>query len=192
MWKHDIRLLLESRQEFEIKMMENSDQIFTILISMLPDRVAEYLMIKNEVGVTALDEKKLALQEHMMNIVENSSKSKSGREIGKVANQPGERGDEDEDWPQNWDAQGGGYWIRTPMKRPSVEEREFEKNRMQEEEDTREVREGNAEAGKAGGKGKEPKGKGKGHKGGCHDCGGDHYVRDCPVRQERKGNGKGW
>ena len=66
MWKNDIRLLLESRQEQDIKMMENNDQMITILISMLPDRVAEYLMTKYEVGVTALDEMEVALQEHMM------------------------------------------------------------------------------------------------------------------------------
>ena len=36
------------------------------------------------------------------------------------------------------------------------------------------------------------KGKGKGPKGGCHECGGDHYVRDCPVRASKgKGKGKG-
>ena len=46
--------------------------------------------------------------------------------------------------------------------------------------------------GKASVKGKGPKGNGTGLKGGCHECGGDHYVRDCRVTQERKGNGKGW
>ena len=34
MWKNDIRLLLESRQEQDIKMMENNDQMIRILISM--------------------------------------------------------------------------------------------------------------------------------------------------------------
>ena len=53
-------------------------------------------------------------------------------------------------------------------------------------------RKGNVEEGKASVKGKGPKGKGKGPRGGCHECGGDHYVRDCLVRQERKGKGKGW
>ena len=50
-------------------MMENNDQMITILISMLPDRVAEYLMTKYEVGVTALDEMEVALQEYMMKIM---------------------------------------------------------------------------------------------------------------------------
>ena len=39
------------------------------------------------------------------------------------------------------------------------------------------------------------KGKGKGPVGGCHECQGDHYVRDCPVRAQRKGGkgkGKDW
>ena len=49
MWKNDIQLLLESRQEQDTKMIENNDQMITILISMLPDRVAEYLMTKYEV-----------------------------------------------------------------------------------------------------------------------------------------------
>ena len=42
MWKNDIRLLLESRQEQDIKMMETNDQMITILISMLPDRVTVF------------------------------------------------------------------------------------------------------------------------------------------------------
>ena len=46
------------RQEQDIKMMENNDQMITILIS---NRVAEYLMTKYEVGVTALDEMEVAL-----------------------------------------------------------------------------------------------------------------------------------
>ena len=164
-------------------MMENNDEMITILISMLPDRVAEYLMTKYEVRVTALDEMEVALQEHMMKIVENILRS-VWKKIGQVANQLGEGGDEEEDWQQHWDAQGGEYWIRTAMKRPRTEEHEFERIRMQEE-DAREVRKGNVEGRKANVKGKGPKGKGKGPKGGCHECGGDHYVRDCPVRQER-------
>ena len=63
------------------------------------------------------------------------------------------------------------------MKRPRTEEHQFERNRMQEE-DAREVRKGNVEGGKASVKG-------KGSKGGCNECGGYHYVRDCPVRQEK-------
>ena len=97
MWKNDIRLLLESRQEQDLKMMENNDQMITILISMLPDRVAEHLMTKHEVGVTALDEIEVALQEHMMKIAENSLRSKSGRTIGQVANQFVEGGEDEED-----------------------------------------------------------------------------------------------
>ena len=130
MWQNDIRLLLDSRQEQDIKIMENNDQMITILISMSPDRV--------------VDEMEVALQEHMMKIVENSLKSKSGRKIVQVANQFGEGGEEEEDWQQHWDAQGGEYWIRTAMKRPRTEEHEFLRNRMQEQ-DTREVRKGNVE-----------------------------------------------
>ena len=54
---------------------------------------------------------------------------------------------------------------------------------------------GKAEDGKGGtAKGK---GKGKGPKGGCHECGGDHFVRDCQIRAAKKGEaakakGKGW
>ena len=36
------------------------------------------------------------------------------------------------------------------------------------------------------------KGKGKGPKGGCHECGGDHYVRDCPLRAAQWNNGKSY
>lgn len=36
---------------------------------------------------------------------------------------------------------------------------------------------------------------GKGPKGGCHECGGDHFARDCAIRAQRKGGkgkGKDW
>ena len=79
-------------------------------------------MTKYEVIVTAVDEMEVALQEHMMKTVENSLRCKSGRRIGHVANQPGEGGDEEEDWQQHWDAQGGEYWIRTALKRQRTED----------------------------------------------------------------------
>ena len=80
-------------------------------------------------------------------------KSNPGRKIGQVAKQFGEGGEEKEDWQQHWDAQGREYRIRTAMKRPRTEEHDSERNRMQEE-DTREVRKGNVEGGKASVKGK--------------------------------------
>ena len=97
-------------------MMVNNDQMMTILISMLTDKVAEYLMTRCEVGVTTLDEVEVALQEQMMKIGENSLKSKSGMKFGQVANQCGEGVDEAEHVQQLWVAQGGEYWIRIAMK----------------------------------------------------------------------------
>ncbi len=47
---------------------------------------------------------------------------------------------------------------------------------------------------KASGKGKGKGGVGKGPSGGCHECGGDHFVRDCTIRKAKmaeKGKGKG-
>ena len=97
-------------------MMVNNNQMTTILISMLTDKVAEYLMTRCEVGVTTLDEVEVALQEHMLKIVWNSLKSKSGRNVGQVASQYGEGGDEEEHVQQLRVAQGGEYWIRIAMK----------------------------------------------------------------------------
>ena len=117
--------------------------------------------------MTTLDEVEVALQEHMMKILYNSLKSKSGK-FGQVANQCGEGGEEEEHVQQLRVAQGGAYWIRIAMMRARTEEHGIEKNRMQEE-DTRQVGKPRAEGGKAGGKGKAPKGKGKGPNGGCHE-----------------------
>ena len=49
-WKTDMRILLESGQEQDVKMTANQDQMITILISMLPDRLPEHIMTKYEVG----------------------------------------------------------------------------------------------------------------------------------------------
>ena len=130
-------------------------------------------MTKYDVGVADLDAMEMALQEHLMNIAENSVRCKPGRKIGQVTHQFDEGGTEEkEDWQQHWDAEDRKYWIRTAMKRTRTEEHETERNRM-EEEVTREVRKAISEEGKVGGKGKGPKGKrtAKGPKGGCHECG---------------------
>ena len=90
----EIQSKLTMENDTTNKCMVNNDQMMTILISMLTDKVAGYLMTWCEVGVASLDEMEVALQEHMMKIGENSLKSKSG----------------------SWVAQGGECWIRIAMK----------------------------------------------------------------------------
>ena len=61
-------------------------------------------------------------------------------------------------WSQHFDEKIGEYWLCSAE--PSAK-------RMRTEEESH------------GGKPTKGKGKGKGPNGGCHECGGEHYVRDC-------------
>ena len=76
-WKTDMRILLETNQYQDIKMVANQDQMITILISMLPDKIAEHLMTKYDIGVTTLEEMEEKLRDHLDKIVDNQQRHKS-------------------------------------------------------------------------------------------------------------------
>ena len=178
-WKTNLRILLETGQEQDIKMVANQDQMITILISMLPDKIAEHLMTKYEVGDTTLEDMEEKLRDHLEKIVDNKQRHKDIKKIGQVKMQPEEEGLEAEEWTQGWDQEYGSFWIRTAAKRPRLDDDAEEGPTERADVENSQVQSGGL------GKGAKAKGKGKGGpKGGCHECGGSHYVRNCPIRQQ--------
>ena len=189
-WKTDMRILLEASQEQDIKMVANQDQMITILISMLPDKIAEHLMSKYDVGMTTLEEMEEKLRDHLDKIIDNQQRHKGTKKIGQVAMPAEEEGQEGYEWAQEWDQDWGNYWIRTAAKRARTDDPvDAGTASVESAENSPNTNVGLSKGGKG-------KGKGKGSpKGGCHECGGSHFVRDCPVRQQRKGGkgkGKDW
>ena len=187
-WKTDMRILLECGQEQDRNMIKNEDQMITILISMLPERVAEHIMGKYEIGLTSLDELEEKLREHLDKIGDNQQRGRVVKKIGQVQAHAEEQEPEEDDWMQCWDQDNGSFWIRTAAKRQRTEENGDERGAGTDDADMPSQTKG---LGKAKSKGK---GKG-GPKGGCHECGGNHYARDCTIRQQRKGGkgkGKNW
>ena len=123
-WKTDMRILLETSQEHDIKMVANQDQVITILISMLPDKIAEHLMTKYDIGVTTLEEMEEKLRDHLDKIVDNQQRHRGTKKIGQVKMQAEEEEQETEEWAQGWDQDYGSFWIRTAAKRPRTEDAE--------------------------------------------------------------------
>ena len=188
MWKTDVRILLERGQEQDQNMVQNEDQMITILLSILPDKVVEQVMSKYDVGMTSLDEMEEKLREYMDKIGDNQHRSKAVKKVSQVKVNTDECDHQEEgEWTQGWDQEYGNFWLKTATKRQRTEEAREDKGAGSEE----------VEGANGPGKAAKSKGKGKGGpKGGCHECGGPHFVRDCPVRQQRKGGkgkgGKSW
>ena len=91
------------------------------------------------------------------------------------------------EWSKKFDDDYGEYWLCSAAKRARTED---DDDKTSNDAPTSPGPSGKG-FGKPGGKSK-GKGKGKGGpKGGCHECQGDHFVRDCEIRKQRKGNGKG-
>ena len=104
--------------------------------------------------------------------------------------------EENEEWTECWDASGTAHWICSSTKRENPGDDEGKRNGETEREtmwaESNKRQKGEAVS-KAKGKGKSggEKAGGKGPKGGCHECGGDHYASACKIRAARKGGGKG-
>ena len=191
-WKSDIRILRETRQKQDIEMVSNSDQMITILIGMLPDVLADHLISKFAPGASTFDEMLIELQDHLMKVDQKRTARKIIKQVTKKEDEQEESfgGGKDtarEEWI--FDEHYGWYLCTAvPAKRPRPDEEG--------------AAQGGGDAGGSSSKGRgkgvqgkgsaKGKGKGKGPKGGCHECGGEHYARDCPVRAQRKGKGKGW
>ena len=66
--KNDVRLLIESRQELYVKMIDNYGHMITILIPLSPGRVAEFMVTTYEVWDITLDGMEVDLPEYLMNV----------------------------------------------------------------------------------------------------------------------------
>ena len=180
-WKSDIRYLKEMRDEQDLIMLTNDEQMITILITMMPDKMADHLISKYEKGQTTYEEMEETMLEHMSKM--DMKDEKKGGRIRQVTTEKGEEsqeGSKEEGWQKHYDPSVGEYWICTAI--PAAK-----RQRVEDEEEGKGKGPGTKGFGKAAGKGKGPPG-------GCHECGEDHFVRDCPTRKlklEAKGAMKG-
>ena len=79
-WKTDMRILLDSNHPQDVSMVANQDQMVTILISMLPAKVAEQMMVKYDVGSTSLEDIEEKLREYLDKITDSSGGEEMSRE----------------------------------------------------------------------------------------------------------------
>ena len=179
---------METKDPQDIAMINNDNQMITILISILPEIVADIMLDKWETGTDTFDSMQGKLRDYL---ARREQKLAGQKKISQVTSSESKNEEENEEpageWTYRSDAEYGDYWICTAAKRQRTDDGPEENGNPSRQSD------GKAQSGaKSKGKGKaSAKGKGKGPKGGCHECQGDHFVRDCPVRAQRKGTGKG-
>ena len=185
-WKADIRILRESRQRQDLEMLNNHDQMITILIGMLPDTLSDHMISKYTPEKSTFDEMLVEMQDHLMKIDQKKSARKSLKQVA-TKKEEGEDSIEEEKGAWKHD-EAYGWYLCTATPAPK-------RQRTDDGGDEEQGTKGKGKGDEGKGKGKS-KGKGKGPAGGCHECGADHFVRDCPIRAQRKGGqkgkGKGW
>ena len=86
-WKADVRRLREARGQADKEMLENADMMRTIIIGMLQDPVADFIITKYTSGETTQVELERELTEHLMEIDHMKSAKKN---ISQVAPAEGE------------------------------------------------------------------------------------------------------
>ena len=192
-WKADIRAL----KELGDKAALSNDQLVTTLIGMLPNSIVDYLITKHDILKDEYDDVEETLYDYLARI-DIKEESKKKLPIGAVGTPGVEEAEPDsEDWEYgvpyydpDWN-----QWLcttteRHPKRARSEEELHDGKGPGPHGDQLSAGGKGDT---KGKGKGKKGKGKGTGPKGGCHECGGDHYVRECPIRKGKtKGKGKHW
>ena len=183
-WKADIRILRESRQRQDLEMLNNHDQMITILIGMLPDTLSDHLISKYTPEKSTFDEMLVEMQDHLMKVDQKKSARKSLKQVV-PKKEEGEDSTEEEKGAWKHDEVYGWYLCTAT---PAAKRQRADDGGDEEQGKGNTKGKGKGDEGK--GKGKS-KGKGKGPVGGCHECGGDHFVRDCPIRAQRKGGQKG-
>lgn len=175
-------------KELGDKATMTSDQTITILIGILQNSIMDYIITKHDIMKGDYDEVGDTLYDYLARIEIKEEKKKQSPlgGIGSV----GSEGPESESPDADWDYIAHFYdtewnmWLCTTTERPATEPGQS----------VAEASLGSKGDAKGKGKGKSKgEGKGKGPKGGCHECGGDHYVRECPVSKGKsKGKGKDW
>ena len=102
-WKTDIRILLDCGQDQDKVMLGNDDQMITILLSIIPEKVAEHMMSKYDVGFTSVDEMEEQIREYMDKFGENQQQNrvKAIKKVGQA--HAGEADEEEDEWTQCWD-----------------------------------------------------------------------------------------
>ena len=188
-WKADIRILRESRQRQDVEMVGNDDQMITILIGMLPDVLADHLISKYSPGSSKFEDMLVEMQDHLMKVDQRKTAKRMIKQVARKEEEEEETQadklpEEKMDWRFD---EAFGWYLCTAAPAPKRQRTEDE---GASETYTKGNTKGRGKGDEGKGKGKS-KGKGKGPAGGCHECGGDHFVRDCHIRAQRKGGQKG-
>lgn len=170
-------------------MLANNDHMIAILLAMLPDVLTDYLLTKYVPNVTTFDEILIVMQDHLTKLDQRKSAKKSPKQVNK-------KDDEEEDkedpfasmldtevswtYDEAWKA-----WVCTTVpiaKRPRTEDSSTPSPSGPPttlggytNDSSKGKSKGKGEKGGGSYKGQGGKGKG-GPKGGCHECGGDHYA----------------
>ena len=177
-WKSSLRYLSEIGDN-----SIDDDLKKTTLIKILPEMIAEHVIQRYDEDDN-YDEMEQFVMDYLERL-EGRSTEMSRRTLGAITeggeDAKDDRGETDWSYHYHWDDNYG--YICTAS--PAPKKRKTEDG-ASEEPDQRDSPESKG------------KGKGKGPKGGCHECGGDHYVRECPIRAAKgkskggKGKGKNW
>ena len=171
-WKADIRYLREASPDDQ-QMLDNAHQMITIMIQIMPETVADYLIQKYDKDETTFDQMQQHLDDYLLK-VDCKANGKKGnlKQMGNAKDHEDNEAGEEEDWQYRQDSTYGSYWVCTAI--PAA--------KRQRPEEAAEDDPANMGKGKAKGKGNLQR-KGQGPPGGCHECGQDHFVRDCEVRK---------
>ena len=107
-WKADIRYLREANAEQDKAMLSNNEQMSTILISMMPEPIKDYLVTKYEEGETTYDQ----LETTLLNYLAKKDQSEGMKKKFVGAVMPDDS-TESEEWRETWDASGNKHWVCT-------------------------------------------------------------------------------
>ena len=83
LWKGDIRNLQEGGGD-DRAMLENNDQMITILIGMMPENVADHLISKYEAGVSTLDDVEKCLEDYLIKVRNKGADKKRSDKAAQV------------------------------------------------------------------------------------------------------------
>ena len=94
-------------------MFENQEQMITIYMSIMPEKVSDHLILKYVKGMT-LDDMEEELQTHLSKLNMTASDKKAGK-LRQVKMEDSEENDNNDEWTKHFDPSVGEYWLCTAV-----------------------------------------------------------------------------